>query len=299
MKPAPFSWCHPLTLEEALSLLGRYGEEAKVLAGGQTLTPLLNMRLASPSVLIDINDLAELAGWRVEAGGLVIGAMTRESALEDDARVARLQPAVALALPHIAHRAIRNRGTVGGSLVHADPAAEWPALATLLEARFVVRSKARGTRELLPDAFFITHLTTALAADELLCEVRLPPSPPGAGYAVIEFARRHGDFALAGAMVRLERDARGRLRNPRLVLFGVGRRPLRALAAEARLADARPEDGLFAGAAAIAAGECDPYDDLHASAVYRRHLAEVLTGRALEEAFARVDGAGADGGRLD
>lgn len=293
MKPAPFSWCHPRTLSEALDLLGRYGDEAKILAGGQTLTPLLNMRLASPSVLIDINDVAELAGWRAASGGLVIGAMTRQSALEDGAEVARLQPAVALTLPHIAHRAIRNRGTVGGSLAHADPAAEWPALATLLEARFVIRSKARGTRELLSDAFFITHLTTALAADEILCEIRLPPAPPGAGYAVIEFARRHGDFALAGAMARLERDGQGRVRNPRLVLFGVGRRPLRAVAAEAALTGAQPSGGLFAAAAATAAGACDPYDDLHASAEYRRHLAEVLTRSALEEAVAR-----ADGGRL-
>ncbi|MDA8049463.1 MAG: FAD binding domain-containing protein [Rhodospirillales bacterium] len=288
MKPAPFAYCDPQTLEEALELLARHGEEAKILAGGQTLGPLLNMRLAMPAVLIDINGIAALEHRRADTKGLAIGALTRQSALEDDADVGALQPLLALTLPQIAHRAIRNRGTVGGSLAHADPAAEWPAIATLLGAELIVQSRARGTRIIPVQEFFITHLTTALAADEILCEVRLPPSAPGSGYAVLEFARRHGDFALAGAMARLTRDAAGRLRDPRLVLFGVGKRPERASCAEAMLAGARPEAGLFAAAAQTAAGETDPYDDLHASARYRRHLAGVLAGRALEQAFART-----------
>jgi len=288
MKPAPFAYCDPRTLDEALALLARHGEDAKILAGGQTLGPLLNMRLAMPAVLIDINNIAALDHLHAGKVGLAIGALTRQSALEDDPAMAALQPLIAFALPHIAHRAIRNRGTVGGSLAHADPAAEWPALATLLDAELVVQSSARGERIIPADEFFVTHLTTTLAADEILCEIRLPPSPPGAGYAMLEFARRHGDFALAGAMVRLTRDGAGRLGEPRLVLFGVDRRPVRARCAEAVLAGAAPSNDLFAAAAATAAGEIDPYDDLHASARYRRHLAEVLAGRALAEALSRA-----------
>lgn len=290
MKPAPFAWCAPATIEEALELLARHGDTAKILAGGQTLGPLLNMRLAAPSILIDINNIAELAGLHVDGAGLAIGALTRQSTLEDDADLAASQPMIALAVPHIAHRAIRNRGTVGGSLAHADPAAEWPALATLLDAQLLARSSARGQRLINAGEFFITHLTTALAPDELLCEIRLPSSPPGAGYAMEEFARRHGDFALAGAMVRLTTDAAGLLTDPRLVLFGTGRRAERARRAEATLAGVSPGPPLFAAAAATAATEIDPYDDLHASAEYRRHLAEVLAARALETAFARIDG---------
>ena len=290
MKPAPFAWCAPTTIDEALDLLARHGEAAKILAGGQTLGPLLNMRLASPSILIDINGITELAGLKADAAGLTIGALTRQSRLEDDPEIAALQPLIALAVPHIAHRTIRNRGTVGGSLAHADPAAEWPALVTLLGAQLLARSKVRGMRLIDAEAFFITHLTTVLAPDELLCEVRLPPSPPGAGYAMLEFARRHGDFALAGAMVRLTADSRGRLGDPRLVLFGTGRRATRAWRAEAMLAGAVPSPDLYAAAAATAASEIDPYDDLHASAEYRRHLAEVLAGRALEQASFRMNG---------
>ncbi len=290
MKPAPFAWCAPATLDEALDLLAGHADAARILAGGQTLGPLLNMRLATPSILIDINGIGELAGLHPDLAGLTIGALTRQSTLEDDPALAALQPLIAMAIPHIAHRAVRNRGTVGGSLAHADPAAEWPALVTLLGAQLLARSKSRGMRLIGADEFFITHLTTALAPDELLCEVRVPPSPPGAGYAVLEFARRHGDFAVAGAMVRLTSDAGGKLTDPRLVLFGTGRRALRARRAEAMLAGASAGTALFAAAAATAATEIDPYDDLHASAEYRRHLAEVLASRALEEALARMNG---------
>ncbi len=290
MKPAPFAWCAPATLDEALDLLAGHADAARILAGGQTLGPLLNMRLATPSILIDINGIGELAGLHPDSAGLTIGALTRQSTLEDDPKLAALQPLIAMAIPHIAHRAIRNRGTVGGSLAHADPAAEWPALATLLGAHLLARSKSRGRRLIGAEEFFITHLTTALAPDELLCEVRVPPSPPGAGYAMLEFARRHGDFALAGAMVRLTSDAGGKLTDPRLVLFGTGRRASRARRAEAMLAGVSAGTALFAAAAATAATEIDPYDDLHASAEYRRHLAAVLASRALEEALARMNG---------
>lgn len=290
MKPAAFDYRDPASLPEALALLARYGEDAKILAGGQTLGPLLNMRLANPAVLIDINKIDALAYHRVDASGyLVIGALTRESALEDDAEIAAFEPMVARAIPHIAHRAIRNRGTVGGSLAHADPAAEWPAIATLLDAEFVLQSEGRE-RTVRAKDFFVTHLTTTLAPDEILREIRLPPAPAGAGYAMVEFARRHGDFALAGVMARLTRDGAGRFADPRLALFGLGPSPVRARRAETALAGEAPREGLFAAAAATAASEIAPYDDLHASAEYRRHLAEVLVERALGEAVFGVDG---------
>jgi len=295
MKPASFEYYDPETIEEALALLARFGDGAKILAGGQTLGPLMNMRLAAPGVLIDINRVGALDYRRGDGGALALGALTRESALEDDGALAKMQPLVAETIPFIAHRAIRNRGTVGGSLAHADPAAEWPALATLLEAELVVRSEARPARVVAPEAFFISHLTTALAPDEMLCEIRLPAWPAGAGHAMIEFSRRHGDFALAGAMARLMRDAKGRLSEPRLVLFGIGGRAMRAREAEAMLAGERPAKALFAEAAATAAGATDPYDDLHASASFRRHLAEVLSARVLALALKRADGEESDG----
>ncbi|MGH7057749.1 MAG: FAD binding domain-containing protein [Acetobacteraceae bacterium] len=289
MKPPAFDYVDPKTLPEALEMLARFGEDAKILAGGQTLAPLLNMRLASPAVLIDINGISALDYRRAEEKCLAIGALTRESALEDDPGLAATQPMVALALPHIAHRAIRNRGTVGGSLAYADPAAEWPALVTLLEAELVLESLGQK-RVVRAEDFFITHLTTTLAPVEILSEIRLPAAPPGAGYAMLEFSRRHGDFALAGVMVRLWRDQAGRLADPRLTLFGVGPRPVRARRAEAALAFESPRAGLFSEAAAIAATEIAPYSDLHASAEYRRHLAEVLARRALDQASARIGG---------
>jgi aerobic carbon-monoxide dehydrogenase medium subunit len=295
MKPPVFDYYDPDTLGECLALLARFGDAAKILAGGQTLGPLLNMRLANPAVIIDINRVAALDYRRTGADGFTVGALTRESALEDDQAVAALQPLVAETLPHIAHRAIRNRGTVGGSLAHADPAAEWPALAVLLEAGFLIGSQRRPPRLVPADDFFITHLTTALAPDELLCEIRLPPWPAGAGHCMLEFSRRHGDFALAGVMARLACDAAGRVEAPRLALFGVGGRAVRASRAEALLAGEKVSPALFAAAAQTAAEEIDPYDDLHASAEYRRHLAAVLVGRALETAFtrsARGDGHG-------
>jgi carbon-monoxide dehydrogenase medium subunit len=287
MKPPPFDYYAPDTLEECLALLARFGESAKILAGGQTLGPLLNMRLASPAVIVDINRVTTLDYRRHDGSGLAIGALTRESALEDDPSLPRLQPLVAETIPFIAHRAIRNRGTVAGSLAHADPAAEWPALATLLDAKLVVQRDGAPPRILSAEEFFISHLTTALAADEVLSEVRLPPWPPGAGHAMLEFSRRHGDFALAGAMAMLPRDASGRLRDPRLVLFGTGSRPIRARRAEAMLAGQEASPALFTEAAAAAAAAVDPYDDLHASAAYRRHLAGVLAERVLNAALAR------------
>ena len=295
MKPAAFDYHDPDTIEECLALLARFGDDAKILAGGQTLGPLLNMRLATPAVLIDINRVAALDYRRAEGAALAIGALTRESALEDDPSLAQRQRLLAETIPFIAHRAIRNRGTVGGSLAHADPAAEWPALATHLEAELVIRSAARPPRILSADAFLISHLTTALAPDELLCEIRLPPSPPAAGHAMLEFSRRHGDFALAGAMASLARDPSGRLQAPRLTLFGIGSRPVRARNAEALLAGEQPADALFAAAGAAAAAAIEPFDDLHASAEFRRHLTEVLTSRVLNAALARANGDNRDG----
>jgi aerobic carbon-monoxide dehydrogenase medium subunit len=290
MKPAAFDYHDPDTIAECLALLARFADGAKILAGGQTLGPLLNMRLAAPAVLIDINRIAALDYRRTEEGALAIGALTRQSALEDDTSLARRQPLLAETIPFIAHRAIRNRGTVGGSLAHADPAAEWPALAIHLGAELVIQSAARPPRILAADDFLLSHLTTALAPDELLSEIRLPVPPPGAGHAMLEFARRHGDFALAGALASLARDPSGRLLAPRLTLFGTGTRAIRARGAEALLAGEEPTQKLFAAAGASAAAAIEPFDDLHASAAFRRHLASVLTARVLTAALARADG---------
>ena len=291
MKPAPFEYYDPDTVEEALELLGHYGDEAKILAGGQSLCPLLNMRLSAPEVLIDLNRISSLAYQREENGWLALGAMTRQSRLEDDPTLAERQPLLAAAIPHIGHRAIRNRGTVGGSLVHADPAAEWPALGLALGAEFVAR-RAGGERVLAVDDFFLGALTTTLEPDELLTEVRLPIWPAGSAWAFIEFSRRHGDFALLGVAARLGLAGDGRCTAARLVLISAGPTPLRVPQAEAMLVGEVGSAALFTAVAQQASQEIEPDSDLHASADYRRHLATVLVGRALAQAYERTNQGG-------
>ncbi len=287
MKPAAFDYFAPRTLDEALDLLADYGDDAKVIAGGQTLGPMLNMRVLTPTVLVDLNNVAELGQRHSDGGGLVLGALTRQGSLEDDPGLAESQPLVAAAIPFIAHRAIRNRGTVGGSLSHADPAAEWGALVHALGAQFTIAGKGAAQRRLGPEQFFEGLLTTALEPHELLVSVELPAWTPGAGWSFREFSRRHGDFAMAGVACRLLLDGSGRCVEAGLGLIGVSDRPLRASGAEAILCNAVVDEHLFGEAAASAARECDPMDDLHASAAYRRHLVEVLVKDALEEAAHR------------
>jgi aerobic carbon-monoxide dehydrogenase medium subunit len=296
VRPAPFDYVAPRTVEQALDLLARHGDEAKVLAGGQSLVPMMNMRLVRPAVVVDLNRVAGLGALREDAGGLRLGALVRQHALERDGRVARAAPLLAEAAPVIGHMQTRARGTVGGSLVHADPAAELPACMIALDAVFHLRS-ARGARACRADEFFRGLLTTALEPDELLVEIELPGPAgapgslaPRAGHGFAEVARRHGDFALVGACAVLALDAGGVCREARLVIFGAGDRPHLARAAAALVGE-RPAAARLAEVGRAGAGEIDARDDLHATAAYRRHVAGGLAARALGQAAARAEAA--------
>jgi CO/xanthine dehydrogenase FAD-binding subunit len=288
MKPAAFEYLQPRNLAEAIAMLGRYGGEAKLLAGGQSLVPLLNFRLLRPAALIDINRIAGLdrSDWRPDTG-LRIGALTRHHALETSPIVAREFPVISAAMTHVAHLAIRNRGTIGGSLAHADPAAELAMLALLLDAEIVSES-ARGSRVLPAKAFLVGALLTALADDEMITEVRFPPLPPGSGWDFREFAQRSGDFAIAAAGVILALHE-GRVTQARLALMGVGETAVRASEAEALLLGERYQPAVVSAAAARARAAISPHSDLRASADYRRHLVGVLVEQGLTAAFARAE----------
>jgi CO/xanthine dehydrogenase FAD-binding subunit len=283
MKAAPFELAVPASLEEALELLERHGDGAKVIAGGQSLMPLLALRFAQPEVLVDLNRVGGLAGIRrTDDGGVAIGAMTRTRALEDDPTIAAQVPLAAQAAPLIAHRAIRNRGTVGGAIAHADAAAELPAVMLATDATMVAVSAA-GRRQIPAADFFLTHYTTALAPNEILVELRLPPPPPGSGTSFQEISRRHGDFAMAGAAAIVQLDG-GRVREARVALIGVADR---ALALDtAPLLGQEPRREALESFARDAVADLDPSSDQHASGEYRRHLAAVLVRRTLEEAAA-------------
>ncbi|MBI4608712.1 MAG: xanthine dehydrogenase family protein subunit M [Candidatus Rokubacteria bacterium] len=285
MKPPPFEYHDPDSLEEALELLTRYGEEAKLLAGGQSLMPLLNFRLSRPAALVDLNRIASLAYVREVNGRLSLGAMTRQRAIEFSPLVRERLPLLAEATTLVGHLPIRTRGTIGGSLAHADPAAEYPAIATALDAELVVRGP-RGERVLRPEEFFVSYLTTALAPEEILVEVRLPAAPPGSGWAFEEFSRRHGDFAIVGIAVQLVADGEN-CRVARLAAAGVGPTPIRLRAAEEILEREGLVEQSIEAAAARAAELVEPDSDIHASADYRRHLTRVLTRRAIRRAAKR------------
>ncbi len=289
MKPPPFTYHRPGTLAEALDLLGEYGDEAKVLAGGQSLLPLLSLRLAHPAQLVDINRINGPLNQVGQAdSGLTIGALVRQRAAEASPVVRAGCPLLAEALPLIGHTQIRNRGTVCGSLAHADPASELPAVALALEAQMVAQSRARGTRTIAADAFFRGYLTTALEPDELLTEFRLSAWPAGTGWSFQEVARRHGDFALVGVAATLRLDAAGTCQDVRLAAIGAGPGPLRGRAAEAALRG-QPFSSESVTAAARELGiEVDPASDVQATAAYRRYVTVVLARRALEEAATRA-----------
>ena len=291
MKPAPFDYHAPATLAEAIALLREHGDAAKLLAGGQSLVPMLNMRLARPGVLIDLNRVAGLSYERQEGDTLAIGAMTRHAEVERSALVARLQPLLTEAMTQVGHIQIRNRGTIGGSLVHADPSAELPAVLVALDGCVRVAGPG-GEREIAAADLFLMYFTTSLQADEVLTEVRLPVLPARTGWAFEEVARRHGDFALVGVAVTLTLDEEGGISAGRIALTGVGMTPVRAASAEARLAGRRPSAETFAEAASAVRDEIEPDTDIHATADFRRHLAGVLTeralGRALQRALERV-----------
>jgi carbon-monoxide dehydrogenase medium subunit len=285
VKPAPFEYVAPRTVEEAVEALVRGGDEAKVLAGGQSLIPLLNFRLARPTLLVDINRIPELAYVSSRNGGVAIGAMTRQVTVERDTALAHGQPLLSEAIGWVGHAAIRSRGTIGGSLAHADPAAELPAVAICLDARLVVVGPRRR-REIAAEGFFRGYLTTALEPDEILVETWLPPLQPGTGQAWVEFARRHGDFALVGVAASLT-IAGDEVQDARIVLTGVGGKPVRAREAETLLLGGTVEERV--GAAADAARTAiEPEADIHASKEYRAHLAGVLTERAIRIAQHRA-----------
>lgn len=279
MKPVAFAYHRPSTLEETFDLLDRYGSDGRILAGGQSLVPALNMRLATPAAVIDINRVPGLDAIRMGPEGLVIGALARQEAVEHSPLVAEHAPLIAQALPHVGHVAVRSRGTMGGSLVLADPAAELPACVVALGAVLRTASR-RGQREIPAAAFFRGVYTTALEPGEVLTAVVVPPPAPGWRSCFDELARRHGDFALVGlaAHARLERGA---VVEARLVFAGVGTTPVRAEAAERALAGRRPEGAVLEEVTKAAAAALDPPSDVHASAALRRHLAGVLLRRVV------------------
>ena len=293
MKPAPFKYARPETLADAVGLLAAGDHDVKILAGGQSLVPMLNLRLVRPAVLVDLNGVPGLDGIAASpAGGLTIGALVRHAALVETPLVGERAPLLAEAARHVGHAAIRHRGTLGGSLAHADPAAELPAALVALDADFVLHGP-RGDRAVPASEFFLGLMTTALAPDEILTEIRVPPQGPG--WAFAEVVRRAGDFALAGVVAFLGRPAglSGLCETARIVGFGVGGRPVRFAAAEEILTSPGLDPiAAVARAAAAAAEACDPPEDVHASADYRRHLAAVLTEDAVRQALARLDGAG-------
>jgi len=290
VRPAPFEYFAPRTVEEALHLLARYGGDAKALAGGQSLVPLMNMRLVRPAVVVDLNRVAGLGDVRHDGVALRLGALVRQHALERDGRIAAAAPLLAEAAPAIGHVQTRARGTVGGSVVHADPAAELPACIIALDAVLHLRS-ARTQRTCPAEDFFRGLLVTVLEADELLVEIEVPGRRGlRTGHGFAEVARRHGDFALAGACAVVALDAAGVCRHARLVLFGADDVPRPAQATVALIGE-RPTASRLAEMGRAAAGEIDARGDLHATSAYRRRVAAGLATRALASATARAEAA--------
>ena len=282
MKLPPVEYEAPTTVADAIDLLGEHEEEASVLAGGQSLIPLLALRLARPAVLIDINGIDELSGVSATDGWVAIGAMTREYVAEKSEEVADTVPLLAAALPLIGHDAIRSRGTIGGSLAHADPAAELPAVARALDAEFVVRGQS-GERVVPAAQWFEGFLTTSRRPDELLVEVRFPTAGRGTGISFQEVARRHGDFAIVGLAASLTLSD-GAISDARLALAGMSDVPVRAAAAEDLLVGERPSTELFDEAARRATDDVDPPADLHGSSDYRKTVAAAIVRRGLRAA---------------
>ena len=281
MKPPAFDYVAPETLDEATSAL-RDNPEAKVLAGGQSLLPLLNFRLAQPALLVDLRRVPDLDGISNLDGHVRVGAMVRQRRAEESDVLAERCPLVGAALRHVAHPQIRSRGTVGGSIAHADPAAELPAVLVALDGR--VRAVGPdGERWIEAADLYESFFTTSLGADEILAEVELPAAPPRTGTACVEIARRSGDYAICGAVAQVSLAEDGAIAEAHLALFGVGSRPYRARTVEAALAGAEP--GAIADAAQAADDGLEPLGDVNSSPDYKRHLARVVTRRALEQAL--------------
>ncbi len=287
MKLPPFEYACPTTLPEAIQLLSERDGDAKPIAGGQSLVPMLAFRLAQPTLLVDLRKLADLRGIKISQKGVTLGAMVRWREIEDDERLDAAHPLLKAAVAHIAHYQIRNRGTVGGSLAHADPAAEMPAIAMTCDAEIAVVGKS-GARVIQAADFFQGALTTALTADEIIVEVRLPAWPAGRRWGFEEFARRRGDFAIAAAALFYDQSADGKARNAHVGVAGVADRPLRLPSAEDVLSGRAVDQATIAEAEAAASAAVDPQDDIHASAAYRRALVGTMVERALKRAAARA-----------
>ena len=285
MKPPPFEYRAPGTLEQALALLAAH-PGAKPIAGGQSLMPVLNFRLAAPTMLVDLRRLPDIDRITINGNGVWLGAKVRWRDIEDDARLLSAHPLLGAAVAHVAHYQIRNRGTVGGSLAHADPAAELPGIAVTCGAEIAVVG-ADGERTIPAAEFFTGPLTTGLRPDEIITKLRLPTWPAARRWAFEEFSRRQGDFALAGIALFYDEDAQGRAVNPHIGVIGACSRPHRLTAAEAAIEGKRIDDETIAAAAQAAKSAVDPPQDLHAPADYRRALVGTLTKRALRAAAAR------------
>ena len=289
MKPPPFDYYNPASIDAALGHLAEHGYDAKVLAGGQSLIPMLNFRLAQPEILVDLNNISELSYIKPDQdGGLRLGAMTRHYQVETDPLVTERAPLIAEAMPQIASAQIRNRGTFGGSIAHADPSAELVAISVALDGIYTLRSQT-GTREIRGADFFLGMFTTQLEPEELLVEVTIPALPARTGWALKEIARRPHDFALVGVAALVTLDEQDIISDARIVLFSVGDGPVVAHGAADTLRGQKPSQDLFR-AAAEAAGtrDVDPSSDIHASSAYRRQLVKVLSRQALEQAAGRA-----------
>jgi len=291
MKPPPFEYYAPTTVEEALALLAEHGYDAKPLAGGQSLIPMMNFRLAQPSVLVDLNNIPKLSYiHRDENGGLLIGAMARHNMVQHDPLIAERAPLVHDAMPKIGTPQIRNRGTFGGSLSHADPSAELVAVSVALNGRFRLRSQ-KGERWVPANEFFVGLFTSVLEPEELLIEINLPPLSERSGWSLMEVARRHNDFALIGVAAVVSLDKNGSCEEAKLVFLSAGDGPVEAhQAAELLKGQKLTAKAIQAAAEKAASADIDPGSDIHATAEFRRHLANVLTRRALNDAFERAKG---------
>ena len=286
MKLPPFDYACPTSVAEAVALLAGHDGEAKPIAGGQSLIPLLAFRLATPTLLVDLRKIPDLNRIRIAEDGVHLGPLVRWRDIQDDARLAAAHPLLAAAIGHVAHYQVRNRGTVGGSLAHADPAAEMPGIAATCDAAITVAGTS-GTRTIGAADFFEGPLMTALAADELIVDVHLPSWPAGRRWAFREFARRRGDFAMAGVALFYD-EAGGKAANVHIGVIGTDDRPQRLPAAEAALEGYAVDDAAIARAAQAAADAAPMHDDMHASAAYRKSLVGTLLERGLAEAAARA-----------
>ncbi len=288
MKPAPFDYYAPTSLEEALDTLAQLGYDGKVLAGGQSLVAAMNFRMAQPAALVDLNNISELFYIKPAAdGGLLIGTMTRSSTVEHDPLIEKKAPLIHEAMPHVAHPQIRNRGTFGGAVAHADPAGQAPGLVLALQAKLLVKSKS-AERWVAAEDFFMGPFTPAVDPGEMLVEIAIPPLPPRTGTCYQHVARQKGATSLVGCSTVVTLDEKGACKAARMVLSAVGETPLAVPQAAQLLIGQKPSEEGIRAAAEQAAKEIDPGSDIHATAEYRRHLAKVLVQHTLKVAFARA-----------